>query len=274
MKILIPTDFSELSKVAIKYATDLSKEIDIKLVLLHVLDIDTSSMTRLSSKRLNEASKTIAEQDIKEFAASLNKENSHDIIIDHKVVFGGSIANEIETFAIKNDIDIICIGTKGASGLKKVLFGSNAASIIENSSIPVLTVPEFTRFRGIKNIVYSSDLFNLEEEVYTVVMFAKLMNSWLHVLHIDRGDEHYKGDLKLEEKNLRKNTFYKKINLSELKSSSILQGINKFVADIDADMMIMFTHRTSLIEKVFQKSITQNTAFQTRIPLLTFQKDE
>jgi nucleotide-binding universal stress UspA family protein len=58
------------------------------------------------------------------------------------------------------------------------------------------------------------------------------------------------------------------------KLDSVVIGINKFVEDVDADMVIMFTHHTNFIEKVFQKSVTQNTAFQTRIPLFTFQKEQ
>ena len=99
------------------------------------------------------------------------------------------------------------------------------------------------------------------------------MDSWIQILHIDKDNEGYEGDLKQKEMNLRQDFSYQKIKLTELKINSVILGINKFVADVDADMVIMFTHHTNFLEKVFQKSVTQNTAFQTRIPLFTFQKD-
>ncbi|MDB9755406.1 universal stress protein [Winogradskyella sp.] len=52
-----------------------------------------------------------------------------------------------------------------------------------------------------------------------------------------------------------------------------MQGINQYIADVDADMVTMFTHHTNLFEKLFRKSVTQNTALQTKTPLLTFQKE-
>jgi nucleotide-binding universal stress UspA family protein len=273
MRILIPTDFSELSKVAINYALDFSKDVEVKLILLHVIDTDVPSMTRIGSGKLQEAIKASSERSMKELMASIKKDNNHNIEINYEITSGSSIEKYVEMFALKNNIDMICIGTKGASGLKKILFGSNAAGIIQNSSIPVLTIPEFARYKGINNIVYSSDMYNLEKEIELVVPFAKIMDSWIQILHIDKDNERFEGDLQQKEERLRKDFSYQKINLREQKSDSVIQGINKFVADVDADMVIMFTHHTNFLEKVFQKSVAQNTAFQTRIPLFTFQKE-
>jgi len=273
MRILIPTDFSELSKVAIQYSINLSKDVEVQIILLHVIDTNAPPRARIGSHKLQEAVKTSSTRSMKELIASIKKENSHDIDISYEINSYSSIHDYVEIFALKNNIDIICIGTKGASGLKKILFGSNAAAIIEKSSIPVLTIPEFARYKGIDSIVYSSDLYNLDNEIDLLIPFAKLMDSWIHILHVDKDNEVYEGDLQQKEKSLRKDFSYQKINLTEQKSSSVIQGINNFVADVEADMVIMFTHHTNFLEKVFQKSVTQNTAFQTRIPLFTFQKE-
>jgi len=273
MRILIPTDFSELSTVAIRYVVDFSNDVEVELILLHVIDTNVPSMTRLGSSKLQEAILASSERSMKELIASIKKDNSHNIEINYEITSGSSIEKYVEMFAVKNNIDMICIGTKGASGLKKMLFGSNAASIIQNSSIPVLTIPEFARYKGIDNMVYSSDLNNLEKEIGLIVPFARLMGSRVEILHIDKDNERFEGDLQQKVEALKNDFSYQKIKFSELKSDSVIQGINKFVADVDADMVIMFTHHTNFLEKVFQKSVAQNTAFQTRIPLFTFQKE-
>ncbi|MEP4001391.1 MAG: universal stress protein, partial [Ekhidna sp.] len=113
----------------------------------------------------------------------------------------------------------------------------------------------------------------LEYEIDILIPFVKLMDSWIHILHIDKDNERYEGDIQQMEKSLRKEFSYEKISFTEQKSSSVIHGINNFIADVDADMVIMFTHHTNFLEKVFQQSVTQNTAFQTRIPLFTFQKE-
>jgi len=273
MKILIPTDFSPLSKIAIEYAVGLSKDIKLHLVLLHVVDTNRPAMARLSSRKLEEAIKMSSEQDMIELIKTIKKENSHNPKISTKIIYGASIEKEVEAFALKNNIDIICIGTKGASGLKKVIIGSNAAAIIENSSIPVLTIPEYARYRGVDNIVYSSDLENLDEEFEIIIPFAKLMKAWIHILHINEDNANFDEDFQKQEKRLRTLFSYKKIKVKELKATSVVQGINQYIADVDADMVTMFTHHTNLFEKLFRKSVTQNTALQTTTPLLTFQKE-
>ncbi|MET7029507.1 universal stress protein [Sediminicola luteus] len=273
MRILIPTDLSELSKVAIRYAVDFSKDTEVALILLHIVDINAPGRARIGSKKLGEAIKNSSEEGMKDLVASIKTNNNHKIDISYKIIHSSSIQKAVEIAALENKIDLICIGTKGASGLKKILFGSNAAGIIENSSIPVLTIPEFAEYKGLGQMVYSTDLQHVKEEIASVIPFAKLMDSWIHILHINRGKEGFEGDLEEEEERLRKDFSYQKIKFREFKSSSIIEGINKFLTVVEADMVVMFTHHTNFLEKVFQKSVTQNTAFQTRIPLLTFQKE-
>ncbi|WP_299668121.1 universal stress protein [uncultured Polaribacter sp.] len=273
MKVLIPTDFSQLSKIAIQYAIDLNKDIKFDLVLLHFINTNSQPMTRISSRKLEEAIKIGSKRDMDELIKSIKKENNNNIQISTRIIFGTSMAKEVEVFALKNNVDIICIGTKGATGIKKIIFGSNAASIITNSSLPVLTIPEHASYKGINNIVYSSDLQNLEEELETIIPFAKLLKSWIHILHIKKENEDFEEDLHLRERRLKIIFSYKNIKVKELQSVSIVEGINQYVSDINADMVTMFTHSTSLFEKIFNKSVTQNTAFQTKTPLLTFQKE-
>ncbi len=272
MKILIPTDFSQLSKIAVQYAIELTKDFELDIVLLHVISNNTPAMARVGSKKLGEAIKTSSEQDMNELLKTIKNENNRNLSISAKIIFGTSIEEIAETFALENNVDMICIGTKGATGLKKIVFGSNAAGIISKSSIPVLTIPEYARYKGINNIVYSSDMENLEEELKLLMPFAKLMNACINILHINNDHDGFEEDLKSQENRLRTLFSYEKIKTKELKNDSIINCINEYVADIDADMVTMFTRRTSLFEKLFNKSVTKKAAFQTKTPLLTFQK--
>ncbi|GAA4899303.1 universal stress protein [Flaviramulus aquimarinus] len=273
MKILIPTDFSQLSKIAIQYAIGLSKDFELDLILLHIINTNTPAMARIGSKKLGEAIKTSSERDMNELLKKIKNESSHNLKISAKIIFGVSIEKAVESFALKNNINIICIGTKGATGLKKMIFGSNAAGIIANSSIPVITIPKYAQYKGINNIVYSSDLENLEEELKLLIPFAKLMNTWINILHIINKQENFDVDLQFQENRLRTLFSYEKIKTKELENDSIIKGINQYVEDIDADMVAMFTRRTALFEKLFHKSVTKSAAFQTKTPLLTFQKE-
>lgn len=273
MKILVPTDFSQLSKIAVQYALGLSKDFELEMVLLHVLDLNTPTMARISSAKLVKSIKESANREMNELVKAIKTESNQNIKIDSYIIYEASINKGVETFALKNEIDIICIGTKGATGLKKILFGSNAANIITNSSLPVLTIPEHASYKGINNIIYSCDLEKLEAELKILIPFVKLFNAWVHILHIDKVFENYDRYLKGRENELRTLCSYEKMKTKILDYDSIIEGINQYVTDSDADMVAMFTRKTALFDKLFHKSIAKEAAFQTKTPLLTFQKE-
>lgn len=272
MKLLVPTDFSKLSKIAVKYALGLCQEFEHEMVLLHVISTSTPAMARLNSKKLEEAIKVSSEREMNALLKSIKKEISHDIKVHSKIIYHSSLVKGVESYALKNNIDLICIGTKGATGLKKILIGSNAAGIISNSKLPVLTIPEFARYNGVENIVFSCDLENIKEELNRLVPFAKLMNACIHILHVNTKSGNINPDLLDRENELKTFCSYDKIKTKILDNDSIIDGLNEYVTSLDADMIAMFTRSASLFEKLFDKSITQEAAFQAKTPLLTFQK--
>jgi nucleotide-binding universal stress UspA family protein len=164
------------------------------------------------------------------------------------------------------------MGTKGASGLKKVVMGSNAAAVIDNSSVPVIAVPGQTEFKAIKKIVYASDMVNLSEEIKTIAMFASLFNASIHVLHDIDKDSAKKIDVKKTVSSLVRQTKYDNISFHVSKSDHVAEEVDAFVANQKADLLTMFTHKLDFYEKLFGRSVTRHLAFHVNVPLLTFNK--
>lgn len=272
MKILIPTDFSKLSRVAVDYAIAFGEKINATIVLINVLDISTPPRARLGSSRMEEAIKKSAEENMLQLIESIKKSSTTSIDISSSIQFGWSITETLEEFAKHNDIDIIFVGTKGASGVKKVILGSNAAAIIESSSVPVITVPEYARFNGLSRIVYATDLSNINQEMNFILPIAKLFEAWINVVHIVESSSDSDVDTVQMTKMLINTLDYSKIKMENVISEDISSGINEFIANVDGDLLVMFTHKLSFIEKVFGKGITRDIAYQTRIPLLSFNK--
>src|SRR5690606_10882807 len=184
-KILIPTDFSKLSKVAVFYAIELAQKLKGELIVVNVVNTEVPPMVRLGAHRLRAAFENSAEQEMILLIKKIEKKyKEHKINITHKILFGSSVNGTIERFATSNNIDLIVVGTKGATGLKKVFLGSNASSIINKSSIPVITIPGFSKFKDLKNIVYATNLLDLKEEIEIIFPFSKLFEARIHVLHI------------------------------------------------------------------------------------------
>src|SRR5688572_32514277 len=123
--ILALVDFSEVSTNALSFAAELSKRTSARLILSHILQKPEDEAEAI--QKLN----TI-EADLKNsFDSELNCESS---------VANGNLIDTLKKIITARHPDLIVMGTKGASGLKKMLIGSNTVKVIANTDLPVLVI--------------------------------------------------------------------------------------------------------------------------------------
>lgn len=139
-RILIPTDFSESSRYALKYAVDLNAVFKARLFLLHVLqDFTEFSEYNLSPSILPQLYLEFEENAAKrleEMVTHMVPPETHcDTYILHGVPF-----YEIIQFSKREKVDLIVIGTRGRTGIQHVLFGHTAEKVVKKSHCPVLSV--------------------------------------------------------------------------------------------------------------------------------------
>ena len=128
--ILVPLDFSGKSRQALRYAVPIAQKFSAKIHLVHVLrplakkeESDLPRLRQDAIRRLGEMSGQLPPR--------LRAGNA---------VLVGKPADEILALAAKNNIDLIVLTTKGLTGLKRVLVGSTAETIMRQSVCPVLSV--------------------------------------------------------------------------------------------------------------------------------------
>jgi nucleotide-binding universal stress UspA family protein len=138
--ILFPTDFSEGSAEALKYAVEFANRYGAKLYVLHVIyDIAKASGWYVPHVSMDAIYKDIQEGAKKELDNfGVNELGGLKNI--ERIVQTGVPYQEIMNCAVKNKIDMIIIGTHGRTGIDRILFGSTAAQVVRNAPCPVLTV--------------------------------------------------------------------------------------------------------------------------------------
>ena len=274
MKILIPTDFSKLSKVAVLYAANMAKRLGAEIILLHIVYIAASprAQVAMKEKQILDAMADNATQKFVQLSNEIKKEVGSVVKVTPQIEKGHPVENVVGNFARHNDIDLIIMGTKGASGIKKVLMGSNAAAVISNSDIPVITVPEHSRSEPIKHIIYATDLQSMENEIKALIPIAQLFESTVHILHVISPNSKKKIDTAQIKKDIISKYKYPHISVQVSISEDITQGIDEYIVQTKADMLAMFTHKLTFFEKLFDTSVTRKMAFHTSIPLLAIKK--
>ncbi len=138
--ILFPTDFSEGSAEALKYAVEFANRYGARLYVLHVIyDIAKASGWYVPHISMDAIYKDIQEGAKKELDNfGVNELGGLKNI--ERIVQTGVPYQEIMSCAVKNKIDMIIIGTHGRTGIDRILFGSTAAQVVRNAPCPVLTV--------------------------------------------------------------------------------------------------------------------------------------
>ena len=270
-KILVPTDFSKPSKVAAIYAAHLANKINASITLLSVINASPSEQTLAKWKKMEMEMVKDSIEKADDLMNEIQKSVKGEIKVEYRSVLGFPISQQVEAFVKANGIDLIVMGTKGASGLKKVLMGSNAVEVINESSVPVITVPIDAKFNPITNIVYASDGKHLNREIRKVALFAKALHAHLHVLRVDSPGV-LKTELTDHEESLKEKANYSDMDVSILMGEDVVGKLEEYVESKKPQLLVMFTQKMSFLEKLLGTSKTRQFAFQGKTPLLTFNK--
>jgi nucleotide-binding universal stress UspA family protein len=124
--ILHPTDFSERSGYALQLACSLARDHGARLVIVHVMPVPLVQEKRLYRE---------------EMAGELNRLGAPDVRVqvEHRLEEGDA-ARQILRVAQEIGCDLIVLGTRGRTGLGRLLMGSVAEQVLRRASCPVLTV--------------------------------------------------------------------------------------------------------------------------------------
>lgn len=274
MKILLPTDFSKLSIIPVYYAAKLARKIKAEIILFHSVHVEAMprASTSFKSGQLMTAMSENTLADLEELATKLKEDVGDDLQVSWQIEVGLPMEAAVEAFTAENKIDLIIMGTKGASGLKKMLMGSNTTAVIANSKIPVIAVPEFAYFSNIHKIVYASDLQDVENEIEALLPFARLFDASIHLLHASPPEAEQPVEAEILEKALKDNYQYPGIEVHIIVSDNVTEAIDAYIAANGANILAMFTHKPTFFEKLFGQSVTREMAFHSNVALLTMKK--
>lgn len=277
MKFLIPTDFSGNAETALNYALALATSLSAEIDLLHVIHPTTNNalLSGINAQELNEE----REEAVNKFVNLISKAKTTYGNITINYYFGvGTVAEVVNQKANELKVDMVIIGTHGASGLKKFLLGSNASSVIETVDVPVLAIPDGAKFYPPKKILFATNYYVGDVNVLErLVIMAKQFGSEIEIVHvIDEDDFDEDENLYLENctKLVKAVTHYDKISHKTYKDHDVKEGIKELVASENADILAVSSRKRSFLEKLINKSLAKDLSYDTFAPLLSYKISE
>jgi len=276
-KILVTTDFSTSSKAGLRFAFQLASQGDFELVFFHCFQAlipTTIHRSRLEDALQEQVNEHL--QKLERFVASvlkpmeLNPGKYRCVIVENL-----STGEAILEYAQKHGADYICISTRGAGQILKII-GTNTSKMIVNSPVPVLVVPHTYRLKPLKKVLYASDLENLEREMPLVSAFAKSLGAKVDMAHF-----FHQTAIKLEAKTMAE-LWRKKyptldqvvLNPFDLDASFAVQ-LEKLVKKVKPGIAVFFTHTNQTwFSKLFSANRSEAFSFVTKVPMLVYRKQE
>lgn len=271
--ILLPTDFSKNSINAIKYATKLLKNEECDFYILNVQKassfisddmMSVSSSTTIYSTLIDAAKKSITN-----IISGLKIKQHNDKHQFHSIVDYDNFIDSINQISDKHQVDLIIMGTKGASGLQRVLFGSNTARVMQRCHVPVLAIPDGCRYTSLKKIAFTTNHINLFsiEELEILKYILALNDSKLYILHV--ADEHHLVQNQLQNMEFF-NAYFPEAthDFIDVNKKDMFEIVNQYIVDNNIDMLSMISEKHSFIDRLFTRHALETFAFSIDVPFL------
>jgi nucleotide-binding universal stress UspA family protein len=273
-KILVPCDFSKPSINAYQFALNVASQSRGTVNLLYVVELpvlhDSMLMPVLSVEQdfMNDLKDKMEEK----FEKLIEKSASGKVKVRSEVVFG-PVDRMIVNYADEKGLDVIIMGTHGATGIKGFFIGSNAEKVVRNARVPVFALKDVYK-RQIKNIVFPVpfDFFDdLKELITRVKSVQSFFGAHLYLVRINTpGTFASDADTMKKLDDLAKRYGLKNFSMHIFNDFDERSGIINFTEIYRADLIMMGTRGRKGIAHLFNGSIAEDVVNKVRYPIVTY----
>jgi nucleotide-binding universal stress UspA family protein len=271
MKILVPTDFSGIANEAYKVAIKIAGLTDGELTLFHSLDFpsdwekgDENSPLFIHANSEKEKAMT---------AMKSWQKDGEQIDLDVNIKIGsGSFIKELKSEIAENDIDLIIMGSYGASGMSELYIGSNAQKVVRTLHIPVLVIKDPIQNIDFTNVMFATDL-NSEDKnaMKAFIKFIKPFNPEVfHILAINTLGFFSQPTIVMREvlKEFEKMVTAFPVKTHFYKDASVQKGIRRFSEENNISLVGISNHERHPVKRIFQGSNVEMLINHAHIPVL------
>ena len=298
--IMVPTDGSGFDREAIRVALRIAERTDAKVQLVRVLANGTffgmaaaDDGTSVSAELLRSERDT-ALSELYALAAECRAISKADITVD---LHAGPIADVLEGYARRHDVDLIVISAHGRSGISRLSLGSVTDSLIRHTTIPVLVVKPPTSYlnpqvsEAFKRIVVPLDGSTLAEQILPrVLTLAKLEDAEITLLNVlvpqsysqkeivDSNLPWWDKDVSLAQAylfrmagRLRRNGVA--VTTDIVIGEHVANSIGDFASREKADLIAIATHGRGGLARMLRGSVADAIMHSARMSMLVFKPD-
>lgn len=273
LRVLLPTDFSDNSFEAIRYALLMFKDYECEFSLLHTYMPPIYHAEYLVGAPgqigLGDAIRETAVTNIDKLQKRLEDQYKNSKHSFDSYVHLNTLPNEVNEMVEEKKIDLIVMGTKGATGAQEILFGTHTVHIIKKAKCPVIAIPPNFEYEVPKEILFPTD-FEVDfksEPLDILLKIAKQHISSIEVLHVSYGydlsekQQKNKGKLDGILEGIA-HLFHNQPN------QEVIQAINNFQLKHKMNLLVMVQNKHTFVERLFIEPVIKKIGFHITIPFM------
>lgn len=266
-KILVPFNFTNVSKNALVYALSLFPE-DTEFTIFHAIDgnLSIDDPIILSMGLTKEEG---LKKEIQDIVAGLFE--SHNRKASYQVGIGvGNVVDAVIKVVKNGSYDAIVMGTRDKYDLFDKLFGTVSMGVVKRVSIPVYLIPPKATFRPLKKVVVASDWHLESDEILNAIEEWNMQyKAELHFVHIGKSRQ---DDLSFIENIIEEFFEDRTVPFSFVvdtrNGKNIVKEITEYANQEHADLQLVITDRASWLDTMTSKSITKEMVLHSEHPVL------
>ncbi len=272
-KILVPIDFSVCSEHALTYAFCLADKIDATIEILHVAifdnpPLDYPSFVAVATDEKIKLARAKMKESLEQVRKSLGERLDHLPSIETDIEVGIPDTKIVEV-ALRDDVDLIIMGTQGENSIWDKFLGSTTADVLKYAPCPVLVIPEKTRFKEDMVIGYATNF--ADEDPFEIWKASKLLQPFqakVIAVHLNDKKTYLEERIDEMEAFFAENAPTIDISFHCIFAENMAEDLNVFIDHHNISTMVMYKPKRGFFERLFHKSFTKKMAMKTEVPLL------
>ncbi|MCK8520947.1 universal stress protein [Aquimarina sp. D1M17] len=278
-RVLLPTDFSDNAYNAIQYAMQFFKDEKVTFYILNTFTpVSYHAGYLIESPTifgLEDVAMVNSKREVERIEEKVKKEFNNP---NHKFVrlsAFNTLIGEIKEVVNKHNIDLIVMGTQGATGAKEVFIGTHTMYTIKKVKCPVLAVPEGFVYETPKDILFPTD-YKLSVNNPYLQFLKEVCNkhiSRLNILNAYYGEPLNEAQEKI--KTFLDEYFKEHAHIFHLAVGvDVLEAVEDFQDTYKINLLVMVHNKHSFFENLLFTPVINQIAYHTNVPFLVIPSEE
>jgi nucleotide-binding universal stress UspA family protein len=269
-KILVPTDFSDKANRALEIACELARVTRCSLTILHVIELPYSTELRKAKLRqeLEKSAKPALKETVKRAKSMLSRLK---IDIKEQMVVGNPVHGIVQE-ASAGGYDLICMGNRITSGLRRLVFDNTTSGVIDLANCPVLATTSKHPSIQLSSMLFGTDYREGDLSILSkVCALANDLKSTLSVVHISK-KKGFEEKLRSAgfETLTRQKVAYKDLRFQQFYNADVDSGIEKAIKDINAGLIILSREHRGILDTLFGSDVIDDLVYKVEVPVLVY----